>query len=346
MRKKSQLYKPKDSPYFYYDFTDARTGKRARGSTKEKTQYKAQLVLDEKKQTAQASGVEALTRKAPTLEAFSKTFLEWVEKTNSLENSTKKFYRHGWDLLSVTPLAGMKLDAIRGVDCDTCAFPGGPWHANQALRTLRRILSLARKEYRVLFGEQQAVPLRDEERRTAALNLTDATALAAKMPDGNARDAFLLLRGTGMRPGEALAARWEYVSWETRQYQNPRGKTKSARRAVPLLHDSFSVLSRRHVAQGQPREGWIFPSNSQTGHMETIAKTYTRARIAAGLPAMYVLYSSRHGALTDLARIVPLSEVMKIGGHTSTATAIGYQHSETPHLQELLDTMQTTDRIQ
>jgi integrase len=137
------------------------------------------------------------------------------------------------------------------------------------------------------------------------------------------------------------------VQWEIGEYQNPFGKTKSAKRAVPLLHQSLPVLSRRHLAQGMPRSGWIFPSKrSKCGHLTTIAKFFSKARDAAGVPKMYVLYSSRHGAMTDLARIVPPSEVMRIGGHSDIRTAIGYQHSQTANLQAKLDALRTIDKTE
>jgi hypothetical protein len=67
---------------------------------------------------------------------------------------------------------------------------------------------------------------------------------------------------------------------------------------------------------------------------------------AAGVPKMYVLYSSRHGAMTDLARIVPPSEVMRIGGHSDIRTAIRYQHSQTANLQAKLDALRTIDKTE
>jgi integrase len=154
------------------------------------------------------------------------------------------------------------------------------------------------------------------------MTLSDAALIAGKMETGDAKDAFLILRGTGMRPSETFSMSWDNVKWETAQYQNPRGKTKSARRPVPLLNDSFTVLRRRYLAQGMPREGRGFPSDSKSGHMVTIAKAFTKARDAAGVPKIYVRYSSRHGAMTDLCRIVPLSEAMNIGGHSDAKTAI------------------------
>ena len=343
-RNNMPLYRRQEKGFWYFSITDPTTGRRTRGSTKQKVKVLAQQYLDELRLKAKTQGIASLTRRSPTLAAFSVDFLKWVDDTHSITDDTKKFYRHGWHLVSTTKLAGMKLDAIGATDCDTTTFPGGPYSANHALRTLRRMMSLA-KQMKRLYGELPTVPMREVVGRTAALTLADAERIAAKMKDGDCKDAFLMIRGTGMRPKEAFSSRWEFVQWETAQYQNPFGKTKSAKRAIPLLHESLPVLRSRFLKQGMPRTGWIFPSKrSKCGHLTTIAKFFSKARDAAGVPRMFVLYSSRHGAMTDLARIVPLSEVMRIGGHTDPRTAMGYQHSQTVNLQAKLDALRTLDQ--
>jgi len=50
--------------------------------------------------------------------------------------------------------------------------------------------------------------------------------------------------------------------------------------------------------------------------------------------------------MTALARIVPLSEVMRISGHSDPRTAIGYQHSETANLQTKLDALRVLDKTE
>jgi len=192
--------------FYYFSITDPDTGKRIRGSTKQKVKYLAQQVLDEKRLLAKTQGLASLTRRCPTLAAFSVDFLKWIDDTHSINANTKKFYKHGWHVLSTTKLAEMKLNAIKGTDCDTTTFPGGPYHANHALRTLRRMLSLARQMKR-LYGEVLKVPMREVVGRTAALTISDAERIAAKMKKGDCKDAFLLIRGTGMRPAEAFTSR-------------------------------------------------------------------------------------------------------------------------------------------
>ena len=130
---------------------------------------------------------------------------------------------------------------------------------------------------------------------------------------------------------------WQFLTWETGIYQNPTGKTKSARRAVPLLNGSAEILKRRHIEQGLPARGWIFPAESKTGHRATITKAFKKAREAANLPEELVIYTARRGALTDLAAVLTIAETMMIGGHTDVKTAISYQAPKTLNLQEKLD---------
>jgi len=152
--------------------------------------------------------------------------------------------------------------------------------------------------------------------KAVAMSMEDADQIVVHMK-GDPRDAFETARGTGMRPKEVFSMRWEYFVWAQLYYHNPKGKTKSARRVVPLLGKSFEILQRRHLAAGSPKEGWVFPSaKAKSGHTMSIAKAYTKARKAAGLPDAMVLYTARHGVGTDLGGVVSLKTVMEVLGHS------------------------------
>jgi len=269
-----------------------------------------------------------------TLKQFAVQFIDWVDHSQSLEKKSRQYYRHGWNLLSATRLCDEKLDRIKNRDCDTLLFPGGAANANTALRTLRRMFSHAQELE--LVEQAPKIRLRKEWPRSVAMTQQQANAILAHMPDGDPRDVLSILRATGMRPGEAYGMRWEFVGWEEKIYRNPKGKTKSARRPVPLLDPSGAVLVRRHLAQGSPNTGWVFPAISSSGHRTSIQKAFVRARNLAGLPKEYVIYSARHGAATDIASVVSLKEVMNILGHSDMATALRYQHPSTENLQARL----------
>jgi hypothetical protein len=76
------------------------------------------------------------------------------------------------------------------------------------------------------------------------------------------------------------------------------------------------------MMQGMPTEGWVFPAESSCGHMVTIQKVFTAARNKAGLPSGMVLYTARHGQMTDLGAVASLKTTMEIGGHSDAKTAM------------------------
>src|ERR1017187_6094308 len=144
---------------WHYAFTVK--GKRFRGSTDESNKYLAGLVEGNKFKAARAGWVNALRGACPTLlEYGGAAFAKWIEATCSIELKTKKCYQNGWRLLQATKLAAMKLDAITNRECEVATFAGGPSSANQALRTLRRMLTMAKEDGRI--QDIPAIKLRKE----------------------------------------------------------------------------------------------------------------------------------------------------------------------------------------
>jgi integrase len=80
-----------------------------------------------------------------------------------------------------------------------------------------------------------------------------------------------------MRPGEAYQLRWEHVlpNGAGGLIQIAEGKTKAARRFLPMVPKVYSTLKDRHEQQKRPTEGWVFPAGSASGHLEeSSAKKY------------------------------------------------------------------------
>lgn len=264
-----------------------------------------------------------------TLGNFSTRFLTWVDTTYTLEAKSQQYYHHGVAMLLKSRLSELRLDRINNHLCETVSFPGGATNANTALRTLRRILSKAREMD--VISSVPKIKLRKEWGRSVAMSRADAALIASHMR-GVPKDAFQILRATGMRPKECFSLRWEYVDFARRIYSNPKGKTPCARRAIPLLRESLEVLRRKHVQAGLPREGWVFPTFSKSGHLGSIQQAFAGAREAAGLPKAMCLYTARHGFGTEIGALISLRGIMDIMGHATAATALKYQHPTTEDL--------------
>ncbi|HET6180526.1 MAG TPA: tyrosine-type recombinase/integrase [Candidatus Sulfotelmatobacter sp.] len=107
---------------------------------------------------------------------------------------------------------------------------------------------------------------------------TEAKLLAvAKQP---MKDVLILIQDTGLRPEEVFRIRIENINWNLRLIFNPNGKTKAARRHVPISERMLELLM---VRCSDKREGWLFPSpRAKAGHLTTVAKQFRDARMQSG----------------------------------------------------------------
>lgn len=329
------LYKRDDSKFWIADF--AVNGRRYRKSTKQTRKGKASEVAAEFLRQAQCS--EFPVRRGPmtALRQFAQDrFLPFVKASTLAENS-KSYYQFGWKQLQGKPVADMRIDMITTSVADTLELSGTGSNQNCALRTLRRMLSLAYE-----YGILQAAPrikLRKENQRTAIWDAKSEEALLKVAPQP-LKDVFLLCHDSGMRPDEIIALRWDDVLWDKNLIFVREGKTRKATRHVPL---SDRVRDRLRVRAKGAKTEWVFPSKrkkSKTGHIThtAIEKPFRMVRKAAKLPKELVLYSARHSFATDLLdRTGNIKLVSDVLGHESVTTTQKYLHPALKNLAEIVN---------
>jgi integrase len=157
------------------------------------------------------------------------------------------------------------------------------------------------------------------------------------------RDAATVMLGTGMRPGEVFALRWERVllNGNNGLIQVAEGKSRAARRVLPMVRAVYDIMSERHASQGHPAEGWVFPSTAKCGHFDGgSAKNQHRAALGAvnaetdkkGEPPRlkpFPPYCLRHTALTNLAGTgCDAFTLARIAGHSSITITQRYCHPQ------------------
>lgn len=323
-----ELYRQPGSKYWTADFIV--DGQRIRKSTKQTTKGKALEVAAEFLRQAQDKEAPALKSRAPRVREFAENqFLPFV-KASSLDPDTKRYYATGWRLLEGSDAANWRLDQVTRSRADTLQFVGSGANQNCALRTLRRMLSLA--EDQGLLKHLPRIKLRKENERSATFgaHLEEKFISAAKQP---MLDIFLIGQDAGMRPDEAVRIRWPDVLWDKDLIFVSSGKTPKARRYVPLSDRVRAALQAR--AAGATSE-WVFPSRrSKSGHIEHsgIAKAFRLHRDKLGITKDLVLYSTRHTFGTDLMdELGDLTKVGKALGHSTTRITERYVH---PQLREM-----------
>ena len=228
---------------------------------------------------------------------------------------------------------GMNLDRITTEELDSLSLEGSPSYVNQALRTLRRLLGKA-AEWKVIAVAPTVKLMKEVGREITIDPETEAKLLAvAKQP---MKDVLIIMQDTGMRPDEVFRIRAENIDWTRRLIFNPGGKTKAARRHVPISERMLDTLMIRCSGK---QDGWLFPSSRAVGgHLTTVAKQFREARSKAGLPESLVLYCARHTFGTAAYEATGnLAMVMKVMGHTDVRTSMRYQHPVLDSVREAID---------
>jgi len=109
------------------------------------------------------------------------------------------------------------------------------------------------------------------------------------------------------------------------------GKSKAARRMLPMTSRVHSLLTARWQAARKPTDGWIFPSTSECGHLnaDTTKDQHKKALENSALEP-FVPYVLRHTALTRLGEAASgdIFVLARIAGHSSITITQRYVHPQ------------------
>ena len=245
-----------------------------------------------------ANGLVGIREKkqAPTLAEFlEKDFLPYVETHFASKPKTAAYYAYGAALLKEAEMGSLRLDVItsqNAVGFIAKKSKLSPSTVNCGLRTLRRALNLADE-----WGKIERAPkltLAKGERQRDRIVTEPEFIAYRELCRQPWRDVATILYGTGMRPGEAYAMRWEHVLLNGKGglIQIADGKTKAARRFLPMVPEVYSTLKSRWEDQKQPTEGWVFPSASRSGHLEESSAKITHGTACRTLAAASVAFKA------------------------------------------------------
>jgi integrase len=274
-------------------------------------------------------------RKAvPTLSSFmEKAFLPYVETKHAEKPGTVEYYTDGKKMLCTSELCTLRLDEVNDQHAQRFAAQKAKLSASRiscGLRTLRRALNLA-YQWGALEKPAKITLAKGERQRDRVLTDSEITSYLAACPQPW-RDAATIIRGTGMRPGEVFTLRWEHVllNAERPLLQVTEGKSKAAKRILPMLPAVHSVLSERWTKQGQPAEGWVFPTSAREGHLNgDTTKDQHASALETSKVKRFEPYVLRHTALTRFAESgCDVFTLARIAGHSSITITQRYVHPQ------------------
>jgi integrase len=355
------IYKPKGSRYYFAKFRWK--GKLIRKSTRA-TDAKTARSIEGKLRSELAKGNWGILERkaAPTLAHFlEKEFLPYADST-AAKPSTATYYHDGARRLLASDLAGLPLDQI--TDQHAGQFAArlaylSPSTVNCGLRTLRRALSLA-----VQWGKVERMPkislAKGERQRERVLTDDEATRYLAACPQPW-RDVVTIILGTGLRPGEVRPLRWEHVllNGDGGLIRVAEGKSRAARRILPMVPQVYYALKARHDAQGNPSEGWLFPTGSRSGHLEESTDKKYHAKALEALAKAhkekpeecrevkpFEPYCLRHTALTNLgASGCDAFTLARIAGHSSIQMTMRYCHPQADAIERAFSQIASRPKV-
>jgi integrase len=134
-----------------------------------------------------------------------------------------------------------------------------------------------------------------------------------------------------MRPEECHNLRWENINWEGGRNGAlliTKGKTKAARRVLPLSPRVRTALESRWKIAGEPGEGWVWPAETKDGHInhDSVKLQHKKAlKLAKVRP--FEVYSIRHTFLTRLGESgCDAWTLARIAGHSNISISQRYVH--------------------
>ncbi len=286
----------------------------------------------------------------PTLRDYSEI---WIERRRTrdgqpLKPRTKDLYRNLLDKQILPTLGDMHLADITADDIDdwyAMLLPAAPTrraHAYSLLSTIMRSASTGRRPLipdSPCKVEHPTVLHRTFEPKPATPQ--QIATIVENMPD-KYQALILLSAWCGLRWGEvselrrkdldlaSMSVRVERaVVWRKGEATVGTPKSRAGVRTIALPPNLRPALKRHLAEHAMPGpDGLLFPNATKTGHLHvnTLSKTYHRARQVAGRPDLR-FHDLRHSAATMAAQAgATLAELMARMGHSTAKAALVYQH--------------------
>jgi integrase len=312
---------------YWYDFWFK--GRRVRETTR-LTNKTAALRLEAVKKADLAQG--RVQRECPAFETFVKEeFLPW-SKVQHRKWSTHKRY-----CVSAKPLVkffkGRMLDDILTADIERfkverlsqCSAAG----VNRDLSALRFMLNFAVRQGYLRSSPFIGVKLLQEGPGMMRVVSSEEEMLYLAHATPLLRDIAVLILQTGMRPQEVFSIRGENVNLQDRFVFVPEGKSRFARRTIPLTDEARKVLKSRM------RDGYLFPHRDDPVLPMTACRSHDT--VMRKLKLGFRLYDLRHtfGSRAAMAG-VDLPTLKELMGHSHISLTMRYIHPTPQHKKEAI----------
>lgn len=276
---------------------------------------------------------------APKFEEYVEQFLKWSEQ----QHKPKTHRLHEWNCQTLKRFVGNKyLDEItsemvedfksarrhemRQKAKDGRAITGAT--VNRALTTLKLLYHQAERSGYGVKNPVVGVSMFPEPVDSMRVITFEEQAAFLSKASQPLSDIARVMLDTGMRPEEVFRIRAENIDVKQKTIFNPFGKTKAARRTIPLTDDVLFLLKARLKEAADTGTPFVFPSPSNAQKpVGSVKKAHKAAAERARIKGHFRLYDLRHTFATRAVTAgMSLPTLAAILGHTTIQMTMRYVH--------------------
>jgi len=296
-------------------------------------------------------------KEAPRFDEAMKAFLKWSAEFHKSKPATTRSYKTRSAAL-LAYFKQTKLDEIEPADVESFIEwrekqkrkaparllkknpkaktdkPIQPATINRELACLRAVFSYhIRKGVKLSNPVSQVRFLKENEDTFYVLSCEEEEKYLAEC-SVPLYDVAVIMLETGMRPNEVYRMERRHLHLEESYYFVPSGKTKAARRRIPLTERAKELLKEKlEEVEGQ----WVFPSpDNPKKPITKVNNAHYGALKRTKLPR-FRIYDLRHTFATRAAEAgIDLVTLAALLGHSKLEMVLKYAHPTESHQKEAI----------
>jgi integrase len=278
------------------------------------------------------------SKPCPRFDEYAKQFLEWSKqqhrpKTFELHElnckTLKRFFRGRYlDEITTEMVEDFKLarkqERIRWAKSRSVAGAT----VNRALTTLKLLYHQAERAGYTVRNPVAGVAMFPEPLDSMRVISFEEQAAYLTETSQPLHDIAKIILDTGMRPEEVFRLRTENLDFKQKAIFNPYGKTKAARRIIPMTDDVLSLFTQKVKESTKLGTPYIFPSPHDVQKpIGSVKKAHSAAVKRAKISSHFRLYDLRHSFATRAVQSgADLPTLSSLLGHASILMTMRYVH--------------------
>jgi integrase len=278
------------------------------------------------------------SKPCPRFDEYAKQFLEWSKqqhrpKTYELHElnceTLKRFFRGRYlDEITTEMVEDFKLarkqERIRWAKNRSVTGTT----VNRALTTLKLLYHQAERSGYIVRNPVAGVAMFPEPLDSMRVISFEEQAAYLTETSQPLHDIAKIILNTGMRPEEVFRLRTANLDFTQKTIFNPYGKTKAARRTIPMTDEVLSLLKENVKKSTKLGTPYVFPSPHDVQKpIGSVKKAHSAAVKRANIEGHFRLYDLRHTWATRAVRSgADLPTLSSLLGHASILMTMRYVH--------------------